>query len=81
MRDPVTDDFRQMLLQRFTAGDVDHLRAAADREDRQLTSVRGPAKLQFEDIELALRRASQRVPSLAVAPCVCWRCMGIASKF
>jgi hypothetical protein len=81
MRDPVTDNVRQMLLQRSAAGDVDHLHAAKMAEDRQPTSVRGPAKLQLIAVSPSELRREQQPNGYAAHPCVCCSCAGIASKF
>ena len=67
VEDALTHDVRQVLVQCPSAGDVEHLHAAADRQQRQASGVGRLGKRQLEHIQPALRRSGERVPSPAVA--------------
>lgn len=59
--DPLADRVGQVLVQRPPAGDVDHLGAAADGQDRQPASLGGCQQVELEGVEFHLGGSQQRV--------------------
>ena len=67
MADRLTDHLGQMLVQGAAAGDVEHLHAAADGQDRQPALVGGANEVDLEGVELRLGRSDPAAAFRAVA--------------